>query len=144
MVETPIDRPVNEPATVRIAMWSSRHRWPVAAGWFVATIGLFVLSLSLGGIRADNPNGNPNEAQTESSKAYAVFNASGTGTPSEDVTIVVTHASLTAASPAFQAFVHQAVGQLSALTVAQGGASVPATSNFQSAMSSAAARSSLN
>ncbi len=126
MVESPIDRPVNEPATVRIAMWSSRHRWPVAAGWFVATIGLFVLSLALGGIRADNPNGNPNEAETESAKAYGVFNASGTGTPSEDVTIVVTHASLTAASPAFQAFVKQAVGQLTALTVAQGGASVPA------------------
>ena len=28
-----------EPATVRVAMWSSRHRWPVFAGWFIATIG---------------------------------------------------------------------------------------------------------
>ena len=67
-----------EPATVRVAMWSSRHRWPVAAGWFVATIGLFVLSQAIGGIKADDPNGNPNQAQTESAKAYSVFDAGGT------------------------------------------------------------------
>jgi hypothetical protein len=24
-----------EPATVRVAMWSARHRWPVAARWFL-------------------------------------------------------------------------------------------------------------
>jgi len=29
-----------EPATVRIAMWSARHRWPVVGLWFVVTIGL--------------------------------------------------------------------------------------------------------
>ena len=66
-----------EPATVRVAMWSSRHRWPVFAGWFIATIGLFVLSQAMGGIKADDPNGNPNQAQTESAKAYAVFGAGG-------------------------------------------------------------------
>ena len=66
-----------EPATVRIAMWSSRHRWPVFAGWFIATIGLFVFSQAIGGIKADDPNGNPNQAQTESAKAYAVFDAGG-------------------------------------------------------------------
>ena len=30
-----------EPATVRVAMWCSRHRWPVFALWFIGTIGLF-------------------------------------------------------------------------------------------------------
>ena len=64
---------MREPATVQVAMWSSRHRWPVAAVWFVGTIGLFVLSLVGGGIRAEDPNGNPNQAQTESAKAYSVF-----------------------------------------------------------------------
>ena len=29
-----------EPATVRVAMWSARHRWLVVAVWFIATIGL--------------------------------------------------------------------------------------------------------
>ncbi len=103
---------LGEPATVRVAMWSSRHRWPVAAGWFLGTIGLFVLSLALGGIRADDPNGNPNQVQTESAKAYAVFDAGGSATPSEDVTIVVTHPTLHVTDPAFRAFVSGAVQQL--------------------------------
>ena len=58
-----------EPATVRVAMWSSRHRWPVAAAWFVGTIAVFVLSALTGGIRAEDANGSPNQAQTESAKA---------------------------------------------------------------------------
>jgi uncharacterized membrane protein YdfJ with MMPL/SSD domain len=116
---------VREPATVRIAMWSSRHRWPVAAGWFLATLGLFALSLGLGGIRTDNPNGNPNAAQTESAKAYSVFDAGGSGTPSEDVTIVITHPSLHVTDPAFKAFVAQAVVQLASLTVTDPGGTVP-------------------
>src|SRR5712691_7593328 len=104
MSESSPIRPSREPATVRVAMWSSRHRWPVAAGWFVATIGLFVLSQALGGIKADDPNGNPNQAQTESAKALAVFDAGGSSTPSEDVTVVVSHPSLHATDPAYRAF----------------------------------------
>ncbi len=106
-----------EPATVRVAMWSSRHRWPVAAAWFVGTIALFILSGLAGGIKAEDPNGSPNQAQTESAKAYAVFNQGGTGTPSEDVILVVTHPQLKATDPAFGAFVTKAIGTLKGLTV---------------------------
>ena len=74
-----------EPATVRVAMWCSRHRWPVVALWFIGTIGLFLVSLPGGGIKAEDPNGNPNQAQTESAKAYAAFQSGGTNEPSEDV-----------------------------------------------------------
>ena len=131
MAEPVSAHPLGEPATVRVAMWSSRHRWPVAAGWFLGTIGLFVLSLALGGIRADDPNGNPNQVQTESAKAYAVFDSGGTTTPSEDVTIVVTHPSLHVTDEPFRAFVSGAVAQLTALTVTQAGASVPAFDGVQ-------------
>jgi RND superfamily putative drug exporter len=131
MAEPASPQPVGEPATVRVAMWSSRHRWPVAGGWFLGTIGLFVLSLALGGIRADDPRGNPNQAQTESAKAYSVFNSGGSATPSEDVTIVVTHPSLRVTDAAFRAFVSQAVGQLTALKVTQAGATVPAFDHVQ-------------
>ena len=120
-----------EPATVRVAMWSARHRWPVAALWFVATIGVFVLSQSAGGIRTDDPNGNPNQARTESAKAYAVFDAGGSGTPSEDVTIVVTHPGMTVTDPAFRSFVADAVHRLTSLTVVQGSATVPAFDQVQ-------------
>jgi uncharacterized membrane protein YdfJ with MMPL/SSD domain len=115
-----------EPATVRVAMWSSRHRWPVAAGWFAATIGLFGLSLALGGIKTDNPNGNPNEVQTESAKAYSLFDAGGSATPTEDVTLVVAHPTLRATDAAYQKFVAQTVSTLKAASLLQRGASIPA------------------
>ena len=71
-VTTPSQHTGREPATVRIAMWSARHRWPGAGLWFVATIGLLVVSLSMGGINASDANENPNEQQIEASKAYDV------------------------------------------------------------------------
>ena len=77
----PSDRPSREPATVRVAMWSARHRWAVAALWFVLTIGLFVLSNSAGGIKALDASGNPNEARLEAQQAYDVFNAGGKSDP---------------------------------------------------------------
>ncbi|HYM84192.1 MAG TPA: MMPL family transporter, partial [Candidatus Dormibacteraeota bacterium] len=107
-------------------MWSARHRWLVVAGWFVATIGLFALSGSIGGIRTDDPNGNPNAAQTESAKGYAVFAAGGSGAPSEQVIVVVTHPTLKVTDPRYQAFVGRAVAQLRAVAVGSGASSVPA------------------
>ena len=101
-----------EPATVRIAMWSARHRWPVAALWFVATIGLLVVSLSMGGIDAADANGNPNERQLEASEAYDVFNAGGTNDPFEQVVVVVGGAPGATADPAFQAAVGDLVAKL--------------------------------
>ena len=109
-----------EPATVRVAMWSSRHRWPVAGLWFVATIALFVVSILAGGIRAEDPNGGGNERQTESSKAYEVFGQGATTTPTENVTIVVTHPTLKVTDPAFQAFVASAIADLKGVQLADG------------------------
>ena len=114
-----------EPATVRVAMWSSRHRWPVAAAWFVGTIAVFVLSALTGGIRAEDANGSPNQAQTESAKALAVFDQGGTGTPSEDVLLVVTHPDLKVTDPAFASFVASTIATLKGLTATVNGQTVP-------------------
>ena len=90
MSETRPTKPASgEPATVRIAMWSARHRWPVVGLWFVATIGLLAVSLSMGGIDAADANANPNERQLEASEAYDVFNAGGTNDPYEQVLVVI-------------------------------------------------------
>ena len=43
-----------EPWTVRVAVWSARHRWPVLAGWFILTLGLMFASSALGGSRAQS------------------------------------------------------------------------------------------
>jgi putative drug exporter of the RND superfamily len=126
-----LERLQREPATVRVAMWSADHRWFVVVAWFVATIGLFVLSAATGGIRTDDPNGNPNAAQTESAKAYAVFKAGGQARPSEDVTVVISSPSLHATDAAFQAFVARAVGEFEALTVDDGGSTAPAFDSIQ-------------
>src|SRR4051812_35653048 len=121
--------PIREPATVRVAMWSSRHRWPVAALWFLGTVGLFVLSLVGGGIRAEDPNGNRNGAQAESARAYAVFDGGASQDPSEDVLVGVTRPTLKVTDPAFQAFVSQAVAGLKALTVDENGGNRPVFDN---------------
>ena len=81
----------------------------------------------------DDPNGNPNQAQTESAKAYAVFDAEGSGTPSEDVSLVIAHPSLHVTDPAFQTFVAATVARLKGLTVSDGGATVPAFDKIGSA-----------
>ena len=43
-----------EPWTVRAAVWSARHRWPVLAGWFLLMMGLMIGSIALGGQRSDS------------------------------------------------------------------------------------------
>ena len=101
-----------EPATVRIAMWSARHRWPVAGLWFVGTIGLLVLSISVGGIKAADANENPNEQKLEASEAYDVFNAGGQNDPYEQVLVVVGGAPGAATDPAFKAAVGSLVASL--------------------------------
>jgi RND superfamily putative drug exporter len=43
-----------EPWTVRIAVWSARHRWPVFAAWFVLIAGVMIGSVLLGGQRSQS------------------------------------------------------------------------------------------
>src|SRR6187401_802639 len=66
------------PWTVRVATLSARHRWPVLALWFVATIGIFLISLAAGGTDAENAVSDDSAPTYESGRAYDVFNASGT------------------------------------------------------------------
>jgi len=101
-----------EPTTVRIAMWSARYRWLVAGAWIVATIGLFMASLSMGGINAGDANGNPNDKKLEASEAYDVFNAGGTNDPYEQFLVVIEGGPGAATDPAFQTTVGDLVTRL--------------------------------
>ena len=100
-----------EPATVRVAMWSARHRWPVALLWFVATIGMFAVSLAMGGIDAGDVNADPNDRQLEASEAYDVFNAGGTNDPYEQFLVVIAGGPGAATDPAFKTAVGGLVGR---------------------------------
>ena len=129
-VTPPSQHTGREPATVRIAMWSARHRWPVAALWFVATIGLFAVSLSMGGINASDANANPNEQQIEASKAYDVFNAGGTNDPFEQVIVVVGGAPGATADPTFKTAVGDLVTALHGSGAPLDGAQTPTFSQL--------------
>jgi len=114
-----------EPGTVRIAMWSARHRWLVVGLWFAATIGLFVASLSMGGIDAGDANGNPNDKKLEASEAYDVFNAGGTNDPYEQFVVVIGGRPGAATDPGFQAAVGDLVSRLRGASADIDGTSTP-------------------
>jgi putative drug exporter of the RND superfamily len=114
-----------EPATVRIAMWSARHRWLVVPLWFVCTIGILIVSLSMGGINAADVSGNPNEQRLEASEALDVFNAGGTKDPSEQFIVVIDGGPGAATDPGFQAAVDDLVTQLRGSSAPLDGVATP-------------------
>jgi RND superfamily putative drug exporter len=120
--DTPL---VHAPATVRIAMWSARHRWPVVALWFVTTVGLFGVSLATGGIDAGDVNGNPNDQQLEASEAYDVFNAGGTTDPFEQLVVVIDGGPGAAEDPTFRTAIGALVTQLRDAQVEVDGSPTP-------------------
>src|SRR5664279_4477141 len=123
---SPAPGPSREPGTVRIAMWSARHRWPVVILWFVATIGVFVLSGKMGGIRSLDASGNPNETEIEAQQAYDVFNAGGTtAPPSENFVVVLSGGAGAVTDPAFQATVGDLFTTLAAAKADVGGVATP-------------------
>lgn len=109
-----------KPMTVRVAMWSARHRWPVAVAWFVFTFGIFALSLVMGGTRtlSQMDDGVP---RTESAIADQLFAAGGQGTPHEDLYLVArASGGVTAQDPAFRAAVDDMRTRLSGALDATG------------------------
>jgi uncharacterized membrane protein YdfJ with MMPL/SSD domain len=78
-----------EPWTVRVAMWSARWRWIVFPLWFVATLGIFALSLGLGGIRTQDVNDDAGGPLLEASEAYDIFGAGEEEDPAERIVIVL-------------------------------------------------------
>jgi RND superfamily putative drug exporter len=114
-VDHPSQTQSREPATVRIAMWSARHRWPVVGLWFLFTIGILLVSLAMGGIDAAEANADPNERKLESSEAYDVFNAGGTNDPYEQVVVVVGGRPGATSDPAFRTAVADLTAKLRAV-----------------------------
>jgi putative drug exporter of the RND superfamily len=120
--------PGRQPWTVRVALWSARHRWPVFAIWFIATIGLFVASLAAGGTASQNAvSTDTGGSRYESVRAYEVFDASGTTEPSQSLYLVIAvPAGTTVDDPAVAAALHDIAARTTALTATVDGATVPA------------------
>ena len=123
----PATRP-SQPWTVRVAGWSARHRWPVFAGWFAVTIGLFVVSQSMGGIRALSVTGGPGAGSpTEAVRGSQAMRSGATDAgASESMTVVVASATVPVTDPAFKATVGDVVARLTAVQATVGGTAGPA------------------
>jgi uncharacterized membrane protein YdfJ with MMPL/SSD domain len=106
-------------------MWSARHRWSVVVFWLAATIGLFALSLAMGGIAADDASGNPSDQQLEASEAYDVFNAGGANDPFESFVVVIDGGPGAITDPEYQRAIGDLVTDLRASSVAIDGPDTP-------------------
>jgi len=120
-----------QPWTVRVAQWSARHRWPVFGLWFVLTIGIFVVSLGMGGIRAVAATGGVGGSDTEARDGFRAMSSGATATvSSETLTVVITSPTAKAGDPAFKATVADVVKQLGATNAVVGGTSGPAVTKL--------------
>ncbi len=126
----PLTSLVGEPTTVRVAMWSARHRWLVVCLWFAATIGIFGASLAMGGIAAGDATGDPNDRQLEASEAWDVFNAGGTNDPFEQIVVVIEGGRGATSDPVFQAAVGDLVAGLAGARADIDGNSTPTFDNL--------------
>jgi RND superfamily putative drug exporter len=117
------------PWTVRVALWSARHRWPVFGLWFVLTIGIFIVSLGMGGIRAVAATGGLAGSDTEAARGLQALNsgASSSGAPAgENLTVVITSAAEKAGDPKFKSTVETIVERLGAASATVAGVQGPA------------------
>jgi uncharacterized membrane protein YdfJ with MMPL/SSD domain len=113
----PADR---DPWTVRVAGWSARHRWPVFVIWFVATIGIFAVSLAAGGTNSVEAVSNTERSKYEAGEAYVVYSAAnasvGQQAPaSQQFLLIVSSADRTVDDPAFAADVAAITARLAAV-----------------------------
>ncbi|HEX2915673.1 MAG TPA: MMPL family transporter [Chloroflexia bacterium] len=131
LAQSPHKTNAKQPLTVRIAVWSARFRWPVVALWFVFTIGLFALSMALGGAKTgDMSNPGSGDAKTEAAKATQVYNAGATQTSSQDLYLVVTNPNLKASDPAYKAAVAKMEQSLQSILYTENGQSLPVFSRI--------------
>jgi uncharacterized membrane protein YdfJ with MMPL/SSD domain len=109
-----------DPWTVRVAGWSARHRWPVFVIWFVATIGLFGISLAAGGTNSVEAVSSTERSKYEAGEAYVVYSAAnasvGQQAPaSQQFLLIVSSPDRTVDDPAFAADVAAITARLAAL-----------------------------
>jgi putative drug exporter of the RND superfamily len=127
LIDAPAMSRTREPWTVRVAVWSARHRWPVVALWFVLTIGTFVASIAAGGTRSADAVASDNREDTtyESAKAFDVFNASGTTTQNHIFVLLVGDPVRTVDDPAYGSEIDDVLARMAVLNATVDGTSGP-------------------
>jgi len=136
MVEV-ANKPQNQPTklpptTVKIAVWSTQHRWLVFGLWFLFTIGLFGTSLGLGGIKTQNaadsrPGGS---SKLEAVKGWDTFTSNNTAISGERFMLVVSHPTLKVTDPAYHKVISEIYTRLGSITYNEGGKAQPVLTEF--------------
>jgi uncharacterized membrane protein YdfJ with MMPL/SSD domain len=129
-VTTSSARPARDPWTVRVAGWSARHRWPVFVIWFAATIGLFAVSLAVGGTNSVEAVSNTERSKYEAGEAYVVYSAAnasvGQQAPaSQQFLLIMSSADRAVDDPAFAADVAAITARLAAVQSSVDGTTGP-------------------
>jgi len=116
-----------EPWTVRVAVWSARHRWLVLGAWFVFTIGLMIASVALGG---QNSQSIMDKGKTigDSQTGSNVFNDAGSKSDvtTESFSLIVENPSGKLDTPANRLAIADMVKRLTGVTATIDGKQVPA------------------
>jgi uncharacterized membrane protein YdfJ with MMPL/SSD domain len=106
---------MKKPMTVKIAMFSAKHRWLVLGFWFVAMMGLVAVSTAIP--TTPKPFDPLSGFDFDSSKASKVFTENGQkADPYEDFFLVINHPTLKATEPSFQAMAEQITKDLAGMT----------------------------
>jgi uncharacterized membrane protein YdfJ with MMPL/SSD domain len=115
-----------EPWTVRVAVWSARHRWPVLAGWFVLTLGLMFASAAMGGQRSQSIM-DKGKSIGDSQTGWNVFSDAGSksAVTTESFYLIVESNSGQLDQRPNRAAVADMTKRLQSLTVAYNGAQTP-------------------
>jgi uncharacterized membrane protein YdfJ with MMPL/SSD domain len=115
-----------EPWTVRVAVWSARHRWPVLAAWFVLTFGLMIGSVALGGQQSQSVM-DKGKTIGDSQTGWNVYNDAGAKTAfdTEAFYLIVNNPSGKLDTAANRAAVADMTKRLMSLTVTFDGKQVP-------------------
>ena len=127
---TPPPSRSGRPWTVRVADWSAAHRWPVFGLWFVATIGLFVVSILAGGTKAVEAVSNNDRSRSESGEAYVIWSTANPATTvqepaSQQFLMLVSSAGRTIDDPGLAADVAAMTKRLSDLQATVDGVTGP-------------------
>ena len=115
-----------EPWTVKVAVWSARHRWPVLAGWFLLMFGLMIGSVALGGQRSTSIT-DKGKTIGDSQTGYNVFSdaSSKSDVTTESFYLIVENPSGSIKTTAGTQAVADMTAHLTALTITYGGKQVP-------------------
>ncbi len=120
----PVKKSEKKPFSVRLSVWSARHRWLVFGLWFLLVFGLvFGSNLIPASKTANDPNAG---LDFESSKAYSILkDGGGQAEPAENFYLIITHPTLKPADAAFRTTVEKLIVGLKELNYTEDGQTRP-------------------